>query len=331
MRLIDLSLVSDDQLAKQRASVTWLLRKAFKNKVPEELVDPYYRDHKDQEWLKPQVVRDLANATYYCMTLANIYSSPSFTQLNHWGVIQALNRKGVYVGEPGDVALTETVLIQTTPIKMSAHMAMIEALMSLFVKELTAGGRVMTAVRRVHAESEPSSSEKRPSAEEALLTWVNASCAKLAAEIEARLTRDDRDHAGDYDSIEPSDSLAVAALIEDGWFSSNVDGALIHTKVPEFPVACEVDDLRDGSALGGVIGLYCPDDADWSEVRCPTPASSLSQTESLKNLRILAHVCNESLTHNPLCFRVEDLVNMNWFVTVEKHLKRPQKEDVEYM
>jgi calmodulin-regulated spectrin-associated protein len=55
------------------------------------------------------------------MALDSIYTSTSFTQLNHWGVIQALNRKGVYVGKPGDVALTETVLIQTNPIKMVSH------------------------------------------------------------------------------------------------------------------------------------------------------------------------------------------------------------------
>ena len=60
----------------------------------------------------------LANAELYCSCLANIYADPNYHNLSHWGIIQALARKGVYVAEPSDVALTETVLIQTGPIKM---------------------------------------------------------------------------------------------------------------------------------------------------------------------------------------------------------------------
>ena len=46
-----------------------------------------------------------------------------------------MSRKGVYVSEPPDCSLTETVLIQEAPLKMSAHMAVVEALMMLYVKE----------------------------------------------------------------------------------------------------------------------------------------------------------------------------------------------------
>lgn len=31
--------------AKQRASIKWLLSKAFNNRVPENLLEPFYRDH----------------------------------------------------------------------------------------------------------------------------------------------------------------------------------------------------------------------------------------------------------------------------------------------
>lgn len=72
----------------------------------------------DQEYLKPSVVHALANAELYCLALAHIYADPNYSQLNHWGVIQALNRKGVYVAEPSDVALTETTLIHTSPLRM---------------------------------------------------------------------------------------------------------------------------------------------------------------------------------------------------------------------
>lgn len=57
----------------------------------------------------------LANAELYCLALGNIYSDPNYHNLNHWGVIQALNKKGVTVN---DQSVTETVLIQTNPLKL---------------------------------------------------------------------------------------------------------------------------------------------------------------------------------------------------------------------
>ncbi len=78
------------------------------------------------------------------MALSNLYADPNYHNLNHWGIIQvcspvvlkdwvfllftcltrctfshqALARKGIFVAEPADCSLTETVLIQTTPLKM---------------------------------------------------------------------------------------------------------------------------------------------------------------------------------------------------------------------
>ncbi len=72
----------------------------------------------DVEHLKPHIVHALANAELYCMALSNLYADPNYHNLNHWGIIQALARKGVFVTEPADCSLTETVLIQTTPLKM---------------------------------------------------------------------------------------------------------------------------------------------------------------------------------------------------------------------
>lgn len=76
------------------------------------------------EHLKPGIVHRLANADLYCSALANIYGDPNFHNLSHWNIIQALARKGVYVAEPTDVALTETVLIQVSPIKMVSVMGL---------------------------------------------------------------------------------------------------------------------------------------------------------------------------------------------------------------
>jgi calmodulin-regulated spectrin-associated protein len=77
----------------------------------------------------------------------------------------------VYVSEPADCALTETVLIQTSPLRMPAHLAVIEALMMLFMRELAPPSRVLSAVQRY------SKTEEVPAdSEEALIFWVNQSC-----------------------------------------------------------------------------------------------------------------------------------------------------------
>ena len=70
------------------------------------------------EHLRPAILRALANAELYCMALSHLYQDPNYHNLNHWGIVQALARKGIVVQEPSDCALTETVLIQTTPLKM---------------------------------------------------------------------------------------------------------------------------------------------------------------------------------------------------------------------
>ncbi|RVE40326.1 hypothetical protein evm_015024, partial [Chilo suppressalis] len=104
--------------SKQRASIKWLLSKAFNNRVPENLLEPFYRDHEDQEHLKPPIVGGLANAELYCLALANMYSDPNYHSLNHWNILQTLACKGVHVPDSPDCALTETVLIQSNPLKI---------------------------------------------------------------------------------------------------------------------------------------------------------------------------------------------------------------------
>lgn len=51
--------------ARQRASVKWILSKAFNNRVPENQREPFYRDHEGQEHLKPQVSFMLKQASHF--------------------------------------------------------------------------------------------------------------------------------------------------------------------------------------------------------------------------------------------------------------------------
>lgn len=96
----------------------WVLSKAYNNRVPDNLKEPFYRDHEGLDHLKPQIVVSLGNASLYCQTLSNLYSDPNYQSLNHWSILQTLSRKGAPVAESPDMPITETVLIQTNPLRI---------------------------------------------------------------------------------------------------------------------------------------------------------------------------------------------------------------------
>ncbi|XP_075992742.1 calmodulin-regulated spectrin-associated protein patronin isoform X15 [Anticarsia gemmatalis] len=190
--------------SKQRASIKWLLSKAFNNRVPDNLQEPFYRDHEDQEHLKPPIVGGLANAELYCLALANMYSDPNYHSLNHWNILQTLARKGVHVPDPPDCALTETVLIQTNPLKMSGHMSVIEALMVLYAREVVTADRVAAAAQRFGS---PVTQIQHH--EDGILCWINAACAALN-----KAEEDSSMHVPMLKSLqEVCDGTALAALI----------------------------------------------------------------------------------------------------------------------
>ncbi|XP_048482891.1 patronin isoform X10 [Plutella xylostella] len=164
--------------SKQRASIKWLLSKAFNNRVPDNLQEPFYRDHEDQEHLKPPIVGGLANAELYCLALANMYSEPNYHSLNHWNILQTMARKGVTIVDPPDCPLTETQLIQNNPLRMSAHMTVIESLMSLYAREVVTLDRVAAAAQRFGAYQPPAPGSGVPH-EDGLVCWVNAAAGKL--------------------------------------------------------------------------------------------------------------------------------------------------------
>ncbi|XP_054281794.1 patronin isoform X3 [Macrosteles quadrilineatus] len=198
----------DSRQARQRASVKWLLSKAYNNRVPESVREPFYKDHEDQEHLKPQLVHALANAELYCQALANIYSDPNYHNLNNWGVLQVLARKGIYIN---DAQLTETVLIQTNPIKLAAHVSVMEALMSLYSKEVATPDRVLAAVNRFNLSSPPP--PLPPDHEAALLLWVNEATAALNERIRQEAKDDVLQLRRVSDWSELSNGVCLASLI----------------------------------------------------------------------------------------------------------------------
>ncbi|XP_042234616.1 uncharacterized protein LOC121874529 isoform X5 [Homarus americanus] len=230
---IDASLTPVAQ-AKQRASVAWIVQKAHKNKVPGDLQDPYYRDYEGAEHLKPGIVHRLANADLYCSALANIYGDPNFHNLSHWNIIQALARKGVYVAEPTDVALTETVLIQVTPIKMSAHLAVIEAMMALYIREVVVADRAVTVLQRVSGGVMPDRTPQDQ--EEALVLWISHVTLALQERIHQQVHSQDQE-------------------------------------MPVFPRIQDLSDLSDGIGLAALVAFYCPQELPWGDIAVADPPS----------------------------------------------------------
>ncbi|XP_030749576.1 patronin isoform X3 [Sitophilus oryzae] len=252
--------------AKQRASIKWLLSKAFNNKVPENIREPFYKDHENQEHLKPQIVGGLANAEIYCRALANIYSDPNYHNLNHWAILQTLSRKGSYAEPLDGSQLTETTLIQTNPLRMGAHMTVIESIMLLYAREVVTGDRVLAAVQRFgHGRPSTPASAAPATHEQGVLLWAQHACDALRERVVREVAGESpMANGGDGDRLKP----------------------------PDFPTCRDLKDLCDGVGLAAIVAYYCPDELHWAEIRVsPVP----SVQDSLHNLRLVRDFCQRCL------------------------------------
>nr|XP_008193061.1 PREDICTED: patronin isoform X11 [Tribolium castaneum] len=268
--------MDDTKQAKQRASVKWLLSKAFNNKVPENLREPFYRDHENQERLKPQIVRILANAEIYCMALGNIYSDPNYHNLNHSAILQTLAKKGVYVSEPSDAQMTETTLIQTNPLRMSAHMAVIESIMVLYAREVITSDRVFAAVQRFNDGRQLQVPENH---EQAVFVWMSHACDALRKRIEQETESGMTNGGGSGDRMKP----------------------------PDLPAVHDLKDLTDGVALAALISYYCPDELPWTDLKI---SYVRNVQDSLYNISLVQDFCNRCLPVSIFHIQPEDFTYM---------------------
>ncbi|XP_015794640.1 patronin [Tetranychus urticae] len=251
--------------------VLWLLSKAYNGDIPNELRNPYYKDYEEQYRLKPQVVHGLANAELYCLALANIYADPNYHCLNHHSIIQLLIRKGIYVTEPHDTDLTETILIQTSPIRMSAHMVIIEAIMALFIKEVLIPEKIFEVVSRFHPVE---TSDMPVDPEEAAIFWINHACLRMRHKICEEL--------------------------------SNLDS--VNQILPPIPFIEDLQDISDGCCLAILLSLYCPDHLSWTEICFPSENDQTWLNDSIYNLQLVQFFCQEKLPYNICFLSLEDFL-----------------------
>ncbi|KAJ8797526.1 hypothetical protein J1605_017258 [Eschrichtius robustus] len=139
--------------------------------IPEDLRDPFYVDQYEQEHIKPPVIKLLLSSELYCRVCSLILRGDQVAALQgHQSVVQALSRRGIYVMEGDDTPVTEPELSRA-PIKMSAHMAMVDALMMAYTVEMISIEKVVASVKRFSTFS--ASKELPYDLEDAMVFWVN--------------------------------------------------------------------------------------------------------------------------------------------------------------
>ncbi|OPJ67650.1 calmodulin-regulated spectrin-associated protein 1 isoform A [Patagioenas fasciata monilis] len=277
----------DSARAKIAANLQWICAKAYGiDNVPEELKDPFYIDQYEQEHIKPPVIKLLLSSELYCRVCSLILKADQVAALQgHQSVIQALSRKGIYVMESDDTPVSESDL-GCAPIKMSSHMAMIDALMMAYTVEMISIEKVVASVKRFSTFS--ASKELPYDLEDAMVFWINKVNLKMReiTEKEIKLKQQLMESPGHQKVRYRRDHLSSRQL-------------------PYFPLLEDLmKDGSDGAALLAVIHYYCPEHMKLDDI-CLKEVTSIA--DSLYNIQLLREFSNEYLNK---CFylTLEDML-----------------------
>ncbi|XP_054854122.1 calmodulin-regulated spectrin-associated protein 1 [Eublepharis macularius] len=277
----------DSSRAKIAANLQWICAKAYGiDNIPEELKDPFYIDQYEQEHIKPPVIKLLLSSELYCRVCSLILKGDQVAALQgHQSVIQALSRKGIYVMESDDTPVSESDL-SSAPIKMSPHMAMIDALMMAYTVEMISIEKVVASVKRFSTFS--ASKELPYDLEDAMIFWINKVNLKMReiTEKEIKLKQHLLESPGHQKVRYRRDHLSSRQL-------------------PFFPVLEDLmKDCSDGAALLAVIHYYCPEQMKLDEI-CLKEVTSIA--DSIYNIQLLREFSNEYLNK---CFylTLEDML-----------------------
>ncbi|XP_066529879.1 calmodulin-regulated spectrin-associated protein 3 isoform X3 [Hoplias malabaricus] len=293
-------------------SVGWLLAKSYGNaeNVPVELRDPFYCDQYEQEHLKPPVTRLLLSPDLYCRTYGLLLAGGSGAEeapKDNTALLQTLSKKGLV---PKDQNVPVTVAdLSHKPIKMSAHLALMDTLMAL---------SAMETVSMVRASGGQEFGGE-DSWESALLHWVNT----LNEKLRERTENDQTQPNTEPQPVQPSLRYRKEKMLS--------------KLKPCFPVVKEMKDLSNGCAIAAVIHYYCPGLLRLEDV---CMKDSMSLPDSLYNLQVMREFCDsclkgcchlalEDMVYSPpelqvniLCFLAELLY---WFEVSKPEFVQPQQ------
>ncbi len=289
---------NNSKKAKLCASIRWLVCKAYSSSaVPPDIRTPFFKDKEGEDHLRPAVIYQLSSGELYSLACANIFPPSVHQWQGHWSVIQGLARRGIYVTDDKRIPVTEAVLTQTQRIKLNAHLAVMDAIMTAFTGEVVNIEKIVQAVRRITTFN--ASSELPFDLENALIFWVNKVC---TAEI-YRMERERR-------SQQEQQSQAQVQKVR-------MRRQQLQPKEPPcVPTIKNVTkDVSDGRCLCLLIHHYCPhlfslDDVDLREtVSFAESVHNLEQVEAFldKNLPDTHHFTFEDLSYSPEVLRVNIL------------------------
>uniref|UniRef100_A0A8D0UGV9 Calmodulin regulated spectrin associated protein family member 2 n=1 Tax=Sus scrofa TaxID=9823 RepID=A0A8D0UGV9_PIG len=277
----------DFSRAKIACNLAWLVAKAFGTEnVPEDLGEPFYTDQYDQEHIKPPVVNLLLSAELYCRAGSLILKSDvAKPLLGHDAVIQALAQKGLYVTDQ-EKLVTERDL-HKKPIQMSAHVAMMDALMMAYAVEMVSVERVIACAQQYSAFFQ--ATDLPYDIEDAVMYWIN----KVNEHLKDIMEQEQK--LKEHHTVEAPGGQKARYRKEQ---------ALLK-QLPCIPLVENLlKDGADGCALAALIHFYCPDAVRLEDI-CLKETMSLA--DSLYNLQLIQEFCREYL--NQCChFTLEDML-----------------------
>ncbi|XP_041360750.1 calmodulin-regulated spectrin-associated protein 1-like isoform X2 [Gigantopelta aegis] len=256
--------------AKLKSSLAWILQKAYREIVPPEFKDPFYENSDGGFQVKPQLINSLVSSDVYCQACASMFSETSQQWQGHCSIIQVLSRKGIYVMEKDESAVTETILMQTAPFRVNAHLALIDSLMLAYASEIVSVERAVHAVRRITTFN--ASSELPSSTEDAIVFWLNKVC--VAAQAREKKSQQ-------IESVSPSDARTVPVMTD------------------------MLKDIGDGCSVALVCSFYCPQSLNQQDICLK---KDLGIADCLYNLRLIKMFCEKHLPTNFFHFTYEDLL-----------------------
>ncbi|XP_041958757.1 calmodulin-regulated spectrin-associated protein 3 isoform X3 [Alosa sapidissima] len=321
--------------AKIHASVRWLLVKAYGSGegVPADLREPLSHDattttttkHKQppqpqqqDQALKPAVARLLLSCELYRRAYASVQQGAPTAQgpKDHEGLLQALAKRGL------EAAVSEGELA-CQPIKVGAHLAVIDAMMTLAAMETVGGVKMAKEVEQFGGG---------PTWENALLFWVNKLIQKLRESTDTEEVPKPQPTCTDLQPVQPSCPTR--------WYWKLVPIRYRKDKVqskqtPTFPFVSEMKDLSNGCAIAAVLHFYCPTLLRLEDVCL---RDTMSVADSLYNLQLIRDFCErwlkgccplvlEDLLYTPptlklniMCFMAELL---KWFEVQKPDIVQP--------
>ncbi|XP_059381819.1 calmodulin-regulated spectrin-associated protein 1-B-like [Carassius carassius] len=297
----------DSARAKIEANLRWLFAKAYgEEHIPADLRDPFYRDQYCVEHIKPPVLSLLLSSELYCRVCVLLLKGDQASALSsHQDVIHTLARRGMCVREADDTPVSCDDL-SSTPIKMSSHIPLIDALMMAYTLEMMATERVVSSVKRF--SSFCASKELPFDVEDTMLFWINKVILKTRELSEKELKI--KQPLLDSPCHQKPDLMNALAhcMLEPVEFSRVVRYRREHLSGRPFPHLAVMEDLVkdvcDGKALLALIHFYCPEYMRLDDI-CLKEVPSLS--DSVYNIHLLREFSNEYLNR---CFylHTEDLL-----------------------